>query len=105
VEKGAGSGVEGDVGTKKGPGGRRGRKDSSCLARLPPMLWAGRCGRAARCFPLCPGWASKPMIPLNGVDNWQQPDWGSGATPCSPGVMGERAVGVSHTGASLRSRP
>ena len=26
-----------------------------------PMLWTGRCGRAARHFPLSPGWASKPL--------------------------------------------
>jgi hypothetical protein len=52
------------VGTKVGRG-RRGREDSPCLARVPPMLWAGGCGRAARCSPLGPGWASKPLTPLD----------------------------------------
>jgi hypothetical protein len=53
------------VGTKKRPRGRGGRKDP-CPARVPPMLWSGRCGRAARQFPLIPGWASKPMTHSSG---------------------------------------
>ena len=43
----------------------REREDSPCLARVPAMLWAGRCRRAARRFPLGPGWASKPLTPLD----------------------------------------
>jgi hypothetical protein len=39
----------------KGGRGRRGREDSPCLARVPPMLWTGGCKRAARCFPLSSG--------------------------------------------------
>jgi hypothetical protein len=36
------------------------------------MLWAGRRRRAARRFPLDPGWASKLLTPLNGgVDKGQ----------------------------------
>ena len=46
-----------NVGTKRGRG-RREREDSPRLARVPPMLWAVGCRRAARCFPLGPGWAS-----------------------------------------------
>jgi hypothetical protein len=38
------------VGTKGG----RGKENSPRLARVPPMLWAGGCRRAARCFPLAP---------------------------------------------------
>jgi hypothetical protein len=48
------------VGTTKGPGERWGRKDPR-LTRVPPMLWTGRHGKAARHFPLSPGWASKPL--------------------------------------------
>jgi hypothetical protein len=48
-----------------GAGEGGGREDSPCLARVPPMLWAGGHGRAARCFPLSPGWASKPLTPLD----------------------------------------
>lgn len=61
------------VGTK-GYKGRRGREDIPHLARVRPMRWAGGYGRAARHFPLCPGWASKPLTLLNvgaGVDKVQ----------------------------------
>jgi hypothetical protein len=30
--------------------GEEGGENSPCPARVPPMLWAGRCTRAARCF-------------------------------------------------------
>ena len=72
------------------------REDNPLLARVPPMLWAGRCRRAARCFPLSPGWASKPLTPLDGegcVDKGQPLTGAPRVTPCSPGVMGERAEG------------
>ena len=46
---------------KRGLGGGGEREDSSCPARVPPMLWTGRHGRVARCFPLSPRWASKPL--------------------------------------------
>jgi hypothetical protein len=46
--------------------GRRGREESPLPARVVPMLWAGRCGRAARWFPFGPGWASKLLTPING---------------------------------------
>jgi hypothetical protein len=51
---------------KGGFRGRRGREDNPCLARVLPMLWAGRIGRAS-CFPLGPGWTSKPLTPLDGA--------------------------------------
>ena len=35
-------------------------EDSPRLARVPPMLWAGRHRMAARRFPLGPGWGSCP---------------------------------------------
>jgi hypothetical protein len=55
------------------------------------MLWAGRRGNATRCFPLGPGWASKPLTPLDGGGQGTAPTRGPEATPCSPGVMGEMA--------------
>jgi hypothetical protein len=48
---------------KGGYRGRGGREDSPHPARVPPMLWAGRHGRAATRFPLGPG--SKPLTPLD----------------------------------------
>ena len=80
------------VGTKSGQG-KEGKEDSPCLARVPPMLWAGRHRRAARSFPLSPGWASKPLTHLTGGGQRAAPKTkrGSRVTPCSPRVMGERA--------------
>jgi hypothetical protein len=84
----------GIVGTKGG-WGSGGREDSTHPARVPPMLWAGECGRAAKSFPYSPGWASKPLTPLDGgrLDKGQPLPGGSEETSCSPGVMGERAEG------------
>jgi hypothetical protein len=45
----------------KGAGERKEREDSPHPARVPPMLWADRHQRAARCFPLGSRWASKPL--------------------------------------------
>ena len=71
---------------------RWGREDSPHPSRVPPMVWAGGHGRAARRFPLSPGWASKPLTPLDrGMDKGQPPTGDPGATPCSSRVMGERA--------------
>ena len=60
-----------------GAGEEGGRKDSPRLARVPPMQWAGRRGRAARYgraaehFPLSSGWASKLLTTLDrGVDTY-----------------------------------
>jgi hypothetical protein len=53
------SSIRPSVGTKRSLGEGRGREDSPHPARVPPMLWTGRCRRAARPFPLSPGWASK----------------------------------------------
>lgn len=58
-----------DCGNKKGAGEGRGKEDSQRPARVPSMLWEGGLGRAPRCFPLSPRWASKPLSPLDG-------DWG-----------------------------
>ena len=64
------------------------------------MLWAGRLRRAARCFLLGTGWASKPLTPLEGVvvvvvvvEKGKPLTWGHRTTPCSTGVMGVRAEG------------
>jgi hypothetical protein len=46
--------------------GEGGEGRIALIARVPPMLWAGRRGRAVRRFPLGPGWASKPLTPLDG---------------------------------------
>jgi hypothetical protein len=54
-----------DLWELKEAGGRGGRKDSPCSARVPLMFWAGRHGRATRPFLLGPRWASKPLTPLN----------------------------------------
>jgi hypothetical protein len=53
------------VGTTGGRG-RRGREDSPYWARVPPNLWAGGHGRAARRFLHGPMWTSKPLTTLNG---------------------------------------
>jgi hypothetical protein len=68
-----------------------GSEDSPCLARVPPMLWVGGCRRAARCFPLGPWWASKPLTPLDRGWTRGSPQPGAwGNNPCT-WVMGERA--------------
>jgi hypothetical protein len=58
------------------------------------MLWSGRLGRSAWCFPLGSGWASKPLIPLDGGwtrgSPWYQ---GPRGDTLGPRVMGERAEG------------
>ena len=78
----------------KGVRGRGGREDTPCPARVPPMLWAGRCGRAVRHFPLSPGWAFKTLTPLDGGGGQgATPDQGPRARPCSPRVTGERTTG------------
>ena len=73
--------------------GRKGRKDSPHLARVPPMLWAGRHGRAARLFPLSPRWPSKPLTNSLLGGQWAAQRGSPGATLKSPGVMGERDEG------------
>ena len=65
------------------------------------MLWAGKRGRAIRCFLPRPGWASKPEYALKGVvvvvvvvvEKGKPLTWGHRTTPCSTGVMGVRAEG------------
>jgi hypothetical protein len=72
----------------KGGRGREGKEKSPRLARVPPMLWAGRCGRAARCFPLDPGWASKPLTPFDGGGQGLAHNTrGPGVTPLAPGIQ------------------
>ena len=74
--------------------GEREEREDTRPARVPPMLWTGRHGRAARHFPLSPGWASKPLTPLDG--GWTrgspQNQGHQGNTLCS-GFMGARAEG------------
>jgi hypothetical protein len=51
-----------------------GGEESPYLARAL-VLWAGRCRRTARCFPLGPGWASgcvKPQTPHSGGWGWKR---------------------------------
>jgi hypothetical protein len=91
----------------KGVRGRGGREDTPCPARVPPMLWAGRCGRAVRHFPLSPGWAFKTLTPLDGgVDKEQPPTRAPERDPVAPGLQ-ERGLWErgSHTGKSLHSGP
>jgi hypothetical protein len=93
-EKRSSDGLESELWELKGAIGEKvGREDSSHLARVPPMLWASRRRRAARRFPLSLGWTSKPLTPLDRGGQGAAPDGGPRATPCSPGVMGERAEG------------
>jgi hypothetical protein len=61
------------MGTKKGPWGRQ--RKNPCPARIPPMLWSAGCGRAARLFPLNPGWASKPLTHSSGVGQGAAQPW------------------------------
>ena len=83
------------------------------LTRVPSVLWADRCRRAARCFLQNPRWASKPLTPLGGrcgeVGGGQgaAPDTrGPGVTHSAPGIWerGQREKG-SHTGKSPKSGP
>lgn len=62
------------LGTKKRPG-EEGKGKDPHPARVLPILWFVRCGRAAIHFPLSPGWASSD--PLFG--SWQRgsPTWDS----------------------------
>ena len=83
-----------------------GGKECPHLARVPPVLWAGGHGRAARHFPLGPGWASKPLTPLDG--GWTrgspQNQGAPGRHPVAPGLQerGLRERG-SHADESKRS--
>ena len=85
------------MGTKGG----QGKEGEGRIAHVrPEILWAGRLRRAARCFPLGTGWASKPLAPLEGVvmvvvvvEKGKPLTWGHRTTPCSTGVMGVRAEG------------
>ena len=51
-----------------------GQSSSYALGRL-------MCGRAARCFPLSPGWASKSLMQLNR-------GWTRGSHPPQAGALG-----------------
>jgi hypothetical protein len=96
-----------------GCGGRGVGRECPCLVRVP-VLWAGGCGRTARCFPRGPGWAFgcvKPLTPhgrgwtrsspctrfsVSNIPHWiWQNSWeqnrGPGAT-------------LSHRGESLKNR-
>ena len=79
--------------------GRGGREDSPCPAR---------CGRAARHFPLGPGWASKPPLDVGVVVDKGQPLI-TGALGRHPVVLGLWERGLrergSHVGKSKHSRP
>jgi hypothetical protein len=81
------------VSTKRGVGEGGGRADNLRPARVPLMLQAGGYGRGTGHCPLGPGWASKPLTPLNGggrADKGQPPTGDPRATPGCPGVIGER---------------
>jgi hypothetical protein len=86
------------LGTKKrGTRGRRGREKGSHVQ--PEFLCSGQgVGGLTDTFPLGPGWVSKPLTPhsaLQGVEKGQPPTGDPEATPCSPGVIGERDEGRS----------
>jgi hypothetical protein len=53
------------LGTKKRPG-EEGKGKDPHPARVLPILWFVRCGRAAIHFPLSPGWAFKPLTHSSG---------------------------------------
>jgi hypothetical protein len=76
------------LGTKKGGRGEVGEEnDSPCPARVPPMLWAARHMRAARRFPLSPGWTSKPLTHSMGGGHGVAPDLGApGSHPVAPEI-------------------
>jgi hypothetical protein len=57
------------------------------------MLWTGGPGRAARCFPLSPGWASKSLTHSSGGGQKAAQNGSPRATSCSPSVMGKRDKG------------
>ena len=82
-------------GNLKGARGRGEREDIPCPARVPPMLWAVRCGKAARRFPLGPGWASKPLTPLDrgGGTRGSPRNQGPQGDTLSLEVTGKRAEG------------
>jgi hypothetical protein len=92
----------------KGVAGERGGREASPRpARVPPMLWASRRGRAARYFPLCPGWASKPLTPL--YRGWTRGSPQPGTLRRHPVALGLWERGLrergSHIGESKCSRP
>ena len=67
------------LGTKKGgpgrPGEKWGRKNMPRPARVP-VLWAGKLGETAWCFPRGPGWRSKPLTHAAGGGEGAAPDQG-----------------------------
>jgi hypothetical protein len=63
------------LGTKRGAQGEGGRKNPH-PARVLPILWSVRYGRAAIYLPLIPGWASKPLTHSSGVERGS-PTWDS----------------------------
>jgi hypothetical protein len=76
-----------NVGTKKRALGKRGRKDP-CSARVPPMLWSGRRGKAATGFPLSPGWSSSDPL-FGGRQGAAQPG-SAGLLSKAPGLWERR---------------
>jgi hypothetical protein len=76
-------------GLKRGALGKRGRKDPY-PARILPILWSGRRGRAAICSPLSPGWAFKSLTHSSGVAKGQPYQGALELLSKSPGVIGER---------------
>ena len=75
------------VRNKKEGGPGEGGGNSPRQARVPPMLWAGRCWRAARCFPLNPRWASKPLTHLTEGGQAAAPNLGApGPHPVALGL-------------------
>jgi hypothetical protein len=51
---------------KKGGPGEESEREDPHPARVPPILWSVRHGRADIHFPLNPGWASKPLTHSSG---------------------------------------
>jgi hypothetical protein len=79
------------LGTKKGGAGKRGKGKDPHHTRVLPMLWSGEHEGYARCFPFIPRCASKPLKHLKRGEQGAAQHGGPRATPCSPGIMGERA--------------
>ena len=74
-----------------GPWGRGGRRDPH-PARVLPILWSARHGRAANYLPLIPGWAFKPLTHSSGGSQEAALPGIPGATLLKPLGLWERGM-------------
>jgi hypothetical protein len=72
-------------GTKRGGPGEEGEGEDPYPARVPPVLWSVRHGRAAIYLPLITRWASKPLThSFGGGVERGSPTWEPQATLLKP---------------------